>query len=101
MIIMDNERAFDAGQADDDRCEFCNDEKGCSDHIWRPKALEGHRQDADTQIEAINPKWIPGPAKHGVAPAMVPDPTRPFEGEGALGWTMQQRGYWYAAMKDK
>ena len=88
LMILDMERtcstwnrtaAYKAGQSQTKNCERCGQE-GRAGHIWKCKALEQERKEADEEIAALDEEAIPPAVKQGIAPAMTCDITNTFWG---------------------
>ena len=56
-------------------------------YMWNCEVLQAEREEADKDLAAIGPKFIPRVVKHGIAPAMRADPSKPYWGddEGLMG----------------
>ena len=88
LMILDMERtcstwnaiaAYKAGQRQTKNCELCGEEERAG-HIWKCKALEQERREADEEIARIDEEAIPPAVKQGIAPAMSCDITNKFWG---------------------
>ena len=79
LMILDMERtcstwnataAYKAGQRQTKNCELCGEEERAG-HIWKCKAFEQERKEADEEIAALDEEAIPPAVKQGIAPAMT------------------------------
>ena len=72
--------AYWAGQAEDKTCQLCGQHDEDSWHFWVCPALAKAREEADKELAELDPKILPMPVRHGIAPAMTAKGSTTFWG---------------------
>ena len=72
--------AYWAGQVDEKRCQLCDAEDERSWRFWTCSKLKAAREEVDRDIADLDPKKLPMPVRHGIAPAMAAKGTTTFWG---------------------
>ena len=69
------------GAVESDQCDLCGEAKHDNEHsIWECKTLAPYRKIADSELAAINPKYLHKDIKRGIAPAMGTQPSCSYWG---------------------